>query len=413
MLYNFSIHLYIAAINVASHWNAKAKAWVSGRDRWQQTLAAAMAKAGKRERLWIHCASLGEFEQGRPLIEAVRKNYPGTFILLSFFSPSGYEVRKHYEVADAVVYIPADTRSNAKQFLDLLQPDLAIFVKYEYWLNFLSEMHQRDVPLIMVSSIFREGQPFFQWWGGAWRKALAVIDHFFVQDPHSAKLLQQLGISHHTVAGDTRYDRVIDIARKFEEIQAIRQFCEGKRVIVAGSTWEKDELILQYFASRHPDVALVIAPHEIHEAHLRHIEKLFPGALRFSTLNNGTGTDASVIIIDNIGMLSRLYHYADLCYIGGGFGKGIHNVLEAAVHAKPVYFGPAFSKFREAKELIACGGAFSISDAAAFEEKASALLHDPLALQQASKAAGDHVKGHAGATQKIMDHIQEKRLLTN
>lgn len=413
MLYSFSIQVYIAAINIASLWNAKAKAWVVGRKHWQKNIREAAAKAGNKKRLWIHCASLGEFEQGRPLIEAVRKTYPDTYILLSFFSPSGYEVRKNYDVADAVVYMPADTPSNARIFLDLLQPDLAVFVKYEYWLNFLSTMQARNIPVLMVSSIFREGQPFFKWYGAAWRKTLAGINHFFVQDTPSGKLLQGLGLNQFTVAGDTRYDRVMTIAQKFEDIPVIKKFCAGNRVIVAGSTWDQDEAILQYFLSRHPGVKLVIAPHEIHEAHLAYIEKLFPGAPRFSVIKDGNETNARVMIIDNIGMLSRLYHYADLCYIGGGFGKGIHNVLEAAVHSMPVFFGPAFSKFREARDLISVGGGFSVSDAADFENKVSALLSDHRALQTASIAAGEHVKGQAGATQKIIDHIQEKRLLTS
>lgn len=412
MLYSLFIHLYVAAIRLASLWNAKARSWSAGRKDWRSGLQAIRNKAGDRPILWIHCASLGEFEQGRPVIEALRAQHPTSFILLTFFSPSGYEVRKDYAVADAVCYLPADTPANARFFVQTLRPALAIFVKYEYWLNLLAELRDRQVPVLMISAIFRENQVFFSWYGTAWRKALAGISHFFLQDGDSADRLNELGIHHHTVAGDTRFDRVLQLAAAFSEIPEIASFCGNQQVLVAGSTWPEDEAIIAACLRARPDLKCILAPHEIHAAHLDHISNVMPDAIRFSVWKKEASPAARVLVIDNIGMLSRLYHYATVTYIGGGFGKGIHNTLEAAVYGKPVLFGPHYQKFREARELIREGAAWSIQQEDGMIIKMQELLDQPSARESSGLAAGNYVRAQAGATQKIMQYIQENRLLT-
>jgi 3-deoxy-D-manno-octulosonic-acid transferase len=404
--------MYSAAIGLASQWNPKARLWVDGRKNWREKLKEAMASAGGRRTVWVHCASLGEFEQGRPVIEAIRRQHEEVFIVLSFFSPSGYEVRKNYEGADHVCYLPPDTRANARDFLDLVQPSLVIFVKYEYWLNLISEIRDRGIALLMISAIFRPGQVFFRWYGGKWRKALTMVDHFFVQDDRSAVLLGQLNVNGYTKSGDTRFDRVISIRDNFTPVPGIEEFCGGSQVIVAGSTWEEDEEAWDHYANTNGELRFIIAPHEVYEGHLRSIEKLFRDTIRYSSFSKNANSAARVLVIDNIGMLSRLYHYADICYIGGGFGAGIHNILEAAVHGKPVIFGPEYEKFLEAVEMIEEGAAFSISSALELEETVKGLLADREKLACASAKARAYVEGKAGATDKIMDYIQEKRLLT-
>ncbi len=373
-----------------------------------------LAKASGKKRVWIHCASLGEFEQGRPVIEEIRKSYPDVFIVLSFFSPSGYEIRKHYDQADAVVYLPPDTGSNAREFLNIIDPQLVIFVKYEYWLNYLEEMHARKIPMLMVSAIFRPGQVFFRWYGQRWKNILQKVSHFFVQDPQSTELLNLAGVDHYTLSGDTRFDRVIAIRDKFSPIDTVEKFCGDAKVVVAGSTWEEDEEVWDHYSNIHPETKFIIAPHEVYEGHLRSIEKLFKGSTRYSSLSNtGTNGNGHVLIIDNIGMLSRLYHYADITYVGGGFGAGIHNILEAAVHGKPVIFGPEYGKFREAIDMLELGAAFTVSSALELEKTASELFENDALRQEAAEKAIQYVRSKAGATGKIMAYIQENRLLTN
>lgn len=414
MLYSLSIVLYTYGIRLASLWNPKARLWINGRKDWKTRYLHLMQKANGKKKVWVHCASLGEFEQGRPVIEAIRKNDPNLFIVLSFFSPSGYEIRKNYDHADAVVYLPSDTVSNARQFLDIIDPQLVIFVKYEYWLNYMEEMSSRKIPLLMVSAIFRPGQVFFKWYGRRWKGLLHKITHFFVQDPRSAELLERAGVQHYTLSGDTRFDRVITIRNKFEPIDAVEKFCANSRVVVAGSTWEEDEEVWDHYSNIHPETKFIIAPHEVYEGHIRQIEKLFSDSTRYSSWQQGaTNGNAHVLIIDNIGMLSRLYHYADICYVGGGFGNGIHNILEAAVHGKPVIFGPEYEKFREAIEMLDMGAAFTVSSALELEKIASMLMQDDELRIGAAQKALQYVESKAGATDRIMLYIQEKRLLTS
>ncbi len=361
----------------------------------------------------MHCASLGEFEQGRPILESIRKNYPNGKMVLSFFSPSGYEIRKDYPGADLVVYLPLDTPQNARDFLELIQPDLVIFVKYEYWRNFFQEIRARGLPFLQVSAIFQPHQLFFRWYGRGWRKHLRSMTALFVQDKSSADLLNSIEVKQVIVSGDTRFDRVLAICNTFESISKIEQFCAGRNILVAGSTWAPDELALSALAERFSDLALIVAPHEIQEDHLQQLEKLFPDSIRYSALDSDKASHGQVLIIDNIGLLSRLYHYATICYVGGGFGAGIHNTLEAAVHGRPVIFGPHHQKFREAKELIACGGAFSIRHKEELILCVERLLENEEVLLQSSRAAADYVRQNSGSTETILRYIQEKRLLTS
>jgi 3-deoxy-D-manno-octulosonic-acid transferase len=363
-----------------------------------------------QQTVWIHCASLGEFEQGRPVMEAIKEKYPDVFLVLSFFSPSGYEVRKSYPGADAVVYLPIDTAANARDFLDILCPQLVIFIKYEYWVNYLEEMSRRDIPVLMVSAIYRENQLFFKWYGGRWREALRGITHFFVQDDGSRKLLNGLGIDHVTVSGDTRFDRVLAVQRGFRPVDRLEDFCRNRMIIVAGSTWDKDQELLARYVHQHPEIGLVLAPHEIGKAQLSDLKDLFPAADLYSTPGS---TLTNVLIIDNVGMLSRLYHYAHICYIGGGFGAGIHNILEAAVYGKPVVFGPRYEKFMEARDLLSKGGAFTISGQQDLNKTLDRLLADEAFRNQCGMASSAYVLQQAGATGKLLGFIQENRLLTN
>lgn len=361
----------------------------------------------------MHSASLGEFEQGRFLLERIRQRYPGCCIVLTFFSPSGFEVMKNYSGADHVFYLPAPTGANARKFVSVLNPALVLWIKYDYWYHFLTELHRRQVPVLLISAIFRKRQPFFRWYGGLHRKMLRSFRWLFVQTPESARQLASIGfLENVTVSGDTRFDRVADISEHFSPVPLIPEFIKGHAVIVAGSTWPEDEEELDHYANTHPDIRFIIAPHEVDEDHLKEIEKLFHRTVRYSALPSRG--DANTLIIDNIGILSKLYFYATIAYIGGGFGdEGVHNVLEAAVYGKPVIFGPVFNKFREAIGLLEEGGAITIENALELEEALNQLLGNRQYLDECSSAARDFVLRQRGATENILRIIQEKRLLTN
>jgi len=369
----------------------------------------------------MHCASLGEFEQGRPVLEAIRKQYPGYTILLTFFSPSGYEVRKDYKGVDHIFYLPMDTPNHANRFLNIVQPSLILFVKYEFWYYYLHEAKQRNIPALLISGIFRNDQPFFQWYGTFHKKMLGYFSQLTVQNQSAAELLQTIGFHENVlISGDTRFDRVIEIANHFQPIAAFDLFCEGHPVIVAGSTWTEDDEELDHFANTHPNIKCIIAPHDIGEDRLQECLHLYKRSMRYSVyekvLKSGKviPADMNVLIVDNVGMLSRLYHYATICYVGGGFGDdGIHNVLEAAVYGRPVVFGPVYDKYFEAEELLDWGGAFSIEDSLELEELFNELLEDKELYQNAASGSRAYVKNKAGATGKIMAYIEAKRLLTN
>ncbi len=425
-IYRLFLWLYKCGAIALSLCNKKAKDWLSGRKNAINNLRTFVSKES-REIVWFHCASLGEFEQARPLLEAIRRQYPAYSILLSFFSPSGYQIRKNYNGADYVTYLPMDGSANAATFVGVVKPRLVIWVKYEYWHFYLLEIRQRNIPLLLVSGIFRPGQPFFKRWGSFHRQMLSRFSYLFVQTYASKKLLGGIGLSANVgVSGDTRFDRVVEIASQTTPISSVEKFIVGSPVIIAGSTWEEDEEELDHFANTHPEIKFIIAPHQIDEAHLKDIEKLFRYSIRFSALmhaeespvqNSGPnfgGAVPNTLIIDNIGMLASLYQYATIAYIGGGFGNdGVHNVLEAAVYGRPVVFGPVYEKFVEAVQLVELGGAFCIENALELEETLQELLKNTAEYEKAARAARDFVYANRGATQKIMDYIQEKRLLTN
>ncbi len=371
--------------------------------------------------IWMHCASLGEFEQGRPVIEKLKAQGIGYKILLTFFSPSGYEVQKNYKGADWVFYLPMDGPRNAKRFLEIAHPSLVIFVKYEFWYYYLKKIKYRNIPLLLISALFRKDMSFFQWYGKLQRKMLSRFDHLFVQTTESKRLVDEIGLSDIcSVSGDTRFDRVIEIAAAVESIPAIEKFIGNSKAIIAGSTWPEDEEVLQkaFSAINHPSLKLIIAPHEINETHLTDIKILFPNSIRFSELKTRNTTPETCLIIDNIGMLSRLYKYAYVTYIGGGLRTmGVHNVLEAAVYNKPVLFGPFYHKYTEAIGLVQAGGGLPFNDpkknGAMLRELIEALLINEEEYNYRSNTAGDFVQSNKGATQKIIQFIQEKRLLTN
>ena len=361
--------------------------------------------------IWFHASSQGEFEQGRPMIEKIKAEHPEYKVLLTFFSPSGYEVRKNYKGADVICYLPFDTPFRVKKFLNLANPAIAIFIKYEFWGNYLRELRKRGIPVYIISAIFRPDQLFFQWFGKPYRKMLSYFNHLFVQDERSMKLLNEFGITNVTVTGDTRFDRVLDVRKQARELPFIERFLEskeGKRpiVMVAGSSWPQDEAIFIPYFHEHPEMKLIIAPHEIHREHLLSIEAMLKRpSVRLSEAHEDDLADKDCLIIDSFGLLSSIYRYGQIAYIGGGFGAGIHNTLEAAVYGMPVLFGPRYHKFKEAKDLIAVGGGFSITDDSSFRTKMDELLTDPTALETSGQAAGDFVKNSVGATDQILRQI--------
>ncbi|MBL7698395.1 MAG: 3-deoxy-D-manno-octulosonic acid transferase [Chitinophagaceae bacterium] len=409
---NIIIRLLAVAIRIASIWNIKARLWLRGRKNLFERVSAALQNNTKPV-IWMHTASLGEFEQGRFLIENIRSNYPGACIVVTFFSPSGYEVMKNYQGADFVFYLPEPTSKNAKRFITLLNPKLVLWIKYDYWYHYLREIQKRNIPLLLVSAIFRRRHAFFKWYGPLYAEMLRCFTWLFVQDESSLEQLQTIEIKNASVSGDTRFDRVIDIAANFTDVPLIREFTGNAPVIVAGSTWCEDEEEIDHYANTHPEIKFIIVPHEIGDDHLEEIEKLFRHTVRYSQLSaNNNYSEINTLIVDNIGMLSRIYKYATITYVGGGFGdEGVHNVLEAAVYGKPVIFGPVFNQFQEAIDLLEEGAAFTIDNALDLEKTLNNLLTDRELYRECCEAAEQYVKSKQGATKKILDYIQENRLL--
>lgn len=408
-MYNFAIHLYALAVKLVLPFHKKARMMYSGQRETFVLLKEKIDPAAKY--VWFHASSLGEFEQGRPMIEKVRREYPHYKILLTFFSPSGYEVRKNYEGADLVCYLPFDKKRNVKKFLDLANPSFAIFIKYEFWANYLSELHRRHIPTYIISAIFRKDQVFFKWYGSGYRKVLCCFDRLFVQDEASRKLLADYGVTNVSVTGDTRFDRVVDVREQAKLLPLVEKFVASQHTgkcftMVAGSSWPEDEKILLDYFNRHPEMKLIVAPHEIHVEHLVYIESLLKRpSVRFSEAKEDSVSDADCLIIDSFGLLSSVYRYGELAYIGGGFGAGIHNVLEAAVYGIPVFFGPKYQKFKEAKDLIVSGGGFSISNGRMFQERMDEMLAYKELLDTAGKAAGGFVTQYVGVTDKILKEL--------
>jgi 3-deoxy-D-manno-octulosonic-acid transferase len=410
ILYNLSIYFYSFIIQCASFFNSKARLWINGRKDIFVRISEALEDepSGEARRIaWFHCASLGEFEQGRPVIEEFRFRFPSYKIFLTFFSPSGYEIRKNYKDADYIFYLPADTRHNARKFISLVNPRMAFFIKYEYWYNYLRVLHDKEVPYYIISAIFRPGQHYFRWYGSWFRDQIRQVSWFFLQDQESVDLMKEIGITDFSVTGDTRFDRVYAISRQVHSFPLIKKFCGDSPIILAGSTWPEDEVIIfPMIRKSNPAWKFIIAPHETKPERISSlISRLKIPALRYSDAGDENIHDFSVLVIDSIGILAHLYQYSSLAYIGGGFGSGIHNILEAAAFGKPVIFGPVYEKFREAKDLISLGGAFTVSDASHFMEITNFLMTEPGRYSVCSEICHKYVQDHKGATEKIMEMI--------
>lgn len=404
IVYTLGIHLYYIFIHLAALFNSKARLWVDGRKHIFGRLATEIRREQKL--VWVHCASLGEFEQARPVIEAMKSEYPTTQILLTFFSPSGYEIRKNYELADYIYYLPADIPAQVNRFLDLVQPDLVLFIKYEFWYHYLKSIQQRKIPCYLVSAIFHQQQPFFNpIYGRFFRTILPCFDRIFVQNEASAHLLQRIGIQHFEITGDTRIDRVLTIAKQAKKLSKVAAFKSNRPVLVGGSTWTPDEAILIPHINNHPDEwKYIIAPHDISESHLQQIEQhLQVPHQRYSQFRANGST--KVLIIDNIGLLSTIYQYGTIAYIGGGFGAGIHNTLEPIAFGLPVLFGPKYKKFEEAVQLLGRGGAFVVNQPTDFKQNFDA-LQVTTTYQQASQAAKAYIVENEGASKRIMDYFK-------
>lgn len=433
-MYNIAIYIYLIGVAIGSLFNKKIKKMWRGEHEAVDLLKEKVDPTAKY--VWFHAASLGEFEQGRPLIEQLRATHPEYKILLTFFSPSGYEVRKNYEGADIVCYLPLDTIRNARRFLRAVHPVMAFFIKYEFWYNYLHILRHRGVPVYSVSSIFRPGQVFFKWYGRNYAKVLHCITHFFVQNEVSLQLLKGIGIDEATVVGDTRFDRVLQIKEQAKELPIVEAFkgingkgdackgalaedackddlsengCKGCKVFVAGSSWQPDEDIFIRFFNDHPDWKLIIAPHVIGEDHLAYIlDKLQMKAVRYTQATEQSAAEARCLIIDCFGLLSTIYRYGEIAYVGGGFGVGIHNVPEAAVWGVPVLFGPNNKRFQEAQDLLACKGSFEVTDYDSFNTIISRLISDDKFRHQCGEASANYVKSRSGATDIIMKSVVGK-----
>lgn len=433
-MYNIAIYIYLIGVAIGSLFNKKIKKMWRGEREAVDLLKEKVDPTAKY--VWFHAASLGEFEQGRHLIEQLRATHPEYKILLTFFSPSGYEVRKNYEGADIVCYLPLDTIRNARRFLRAVHPVMAFFIKYEFWYNYLHILRHRGVPVYSVSSIFRPGQVFFKWYGRNYAKVLHCITHFFVQNEVSLQLLKGIGIDEATVVGDTRFDRVLQIKEQAKELPIVEAFkgingkgdackgalaedackddlsengCKGCKVFVAGSSWQPDEDIFIRFFNDHPDWKLIIAPHVIGEDHLAYIlDKLQMKAVRYTQATEQSAAEARCLIIDCFGLLSTIYRYGEIAYVGGGFGVGIHNVPEAAVWGVPVLFGPNNKRFQEAQDLLACKGSFEVTDYDSFNTIISRLISDDKFRHQCGEASANYVKSRSGATDIIMKSVVGK-----
>lgn len=406
LFYNIALKGYRLAIQFGAPFNTKAKLWIEGRRHFPDFSSLSGFK------VWFHCASLGEFEQARPLLEKIREQHPSCKIILSFFSPSGYEVRKNYPVADEVVYLPLDTAQNAARFISGLQPNLVLFVKYEFWFHFLNELNRKQIPTVLFSAVFRNNQMFFRWYGGLFRQMLQKFPAVFVQNESSKSLLQTIGIPS-AVANDTRFDRVAAIAAQKADLRLIGLFKGSSKLLIAGSTWAKDEVLLLECVKQDvlKEYKYVIAPHELHKERLRELKSsISVNALFYSELTTENAAQTDVVIIDNFGMLASLYSYAEIAYVGGGFNSGIHNILEAAVYGLPVVFGPNHHKALEAKELIELKGAFAVDG---FEslKKTLVTLSASETLKSASEVSRKYVSARTGGTEVVYNYLISNRLL--
>ncbi len=410
--YVLFLHLYHTGIFVASVGSRKARQWMQGRrmlfKEMEHAVQEDLHKGIDTPPLWLHCASLGEFEQSRSVLERIREEYPQKRILLTFFSPAGYRHCKDTSLADHVFYLPIPTPANVRRFLDLWNPGLVAFVRSEYWYTFMRALSDREVPMVVLSSIFRSRQYFFRFTGRWFRRQLHRISCFFVQEEASAELLNNHGIHQHVVCGDTRFDRVCSLSQNPEPIASISEFAGDSKVLVAGSTWPADEVLLKHLIlDSSLQMKIIIAPHEIHESRIQQVEKLAPGkTVRYSQLQTDPPLDAGILILDTIGLLSRVYQYGHIAYVGGGFGHGIHNILEAATWGLPVFFGPNYKKFAEAKDLIVREGAQVVSGGNELHSHVSAILRDNRLHQRKAKICKDYVAEKSGVTDAVMKHLK-------
>lgn len=403
-MYTIGIYLYMLAVKLAALFgHKKAERLIEGHREIFSSLEKGIKEGN--DYVWFHASSLGEFEQGRPLIEKFRATHPEYRVVLTFFSPSGYRSARNYQQADVVCYLPFDTPANVRRFLNIVNPKMVFFVKYEFWLNYLSALKKRNIPTYIVSSIFRKEQVFFRWWGGFYRKALHCFTHLFVQNESSKELLASIGVKNVTVVGDTRFDRVAKIAEQAHLLPLVASFVEdGKKIFIAGSSWGPDEDVYIPYFNRTPGWKLIIASHEVNEERIKQIEEQVRGlCVRYTQATIEEVRSAKCLIIDCFGLLSSIYRYGTVAYVGGGFGVGIHNVLEAAVYGIPVFFGPNNYKFQEAQQLKACGGGIEISSRAEFEEKIAAMDKDSSVIENAGDAAGKYVSQNAGASARIFE----------
>lgn len=403
LLYNISIRLYKLLVILSSPFHLKAKQWLNGRKHVWETLEA-WGKANEGNVIWVHAASLGEFEQGRPLIEKIKSDYPKKKIVLTFFSPSGYEVRKNYSGADLILYLPLDTPRNAAKWVELLKPEKVFFIKYEYWANYFFEIKKENIPLYIISGIFREDQRFFKG-SSFWRGVLECVHFFFLQNEKSGKLLSSIGLNNYEVCGDTRYDRVVDIRQKSKDIELAKNFASNGITVVAGSSYREEESVLLCLMNEISDLKLIIAPHYIDEGRIseiiRFFEKYAPTRFSEGTLREGS----RVLVIDNMGMLSSLYRYGQIAVIGGGFGKGIHNTLEAAVYGMPVVFGKKYEKFDEAVQLVSTRAALAAKDELEMQEHLKNLIQSEKKRVEMGQRADELVKSNTGAVYAIFEKI--------
>ncbi len=410
-IYSFSVYSYSLLLKLAAPFHPKARLWVNGRKGVLRRMKNEIRT--DKPLIWFHFASLGEFEQGRPVMEKLKKLHPEKQLLITFFSPSGYEIRKNYALADYVYYLPVDTPKKAKIFLDICQPELVVFVKYEFWFHYIQQCHKRNIPLIFISAAFRKDQHFFKAWGGWFRRQLRMADHYFVQKQSSLQLLSSIGIRQASLSGDTRFDRVSEICSAAEAVGNIEVFAHGKPLMMAGSCWpQEEEILAEWFAKNQNLYKLVLVPHDISIGRITEIEKTFSAfkCLRFSVFEDTLAARADVLIIDSIGMLNRLYRHARYAVVGGGFGSGLHNILEAATFGIPVFYGPKTKKFPEAAELQKAGGGFEIQNASDLISMTQKMDADETAYNQAASASKQFIESGRGATQKIIDYIEKTGL---
>lgn len=410
-VYNLFVRLYGLAIFLASFRKIKAKQWVQGRKQWRKHLSQQLGGHTATKRIWVHCASYGEFEQGRPLIEAIKQKYPGYCIVLTFFSPSGYEAFKNWPGADVISYLPLDTKTNAVDFIALVKPDAVIFIKYEFWLNFLFQLKQQHIPAFLVSAVFKSHHPFFKWYGGIFRQSLQTFIRLFIQDEGSAGLLDRIAVKNYEVCGDTRFDRVMQVKENFTPVDFFETYCRGKQVIVAGSTWPKDEeLLLDVFRQLNkPDLVLIIVPHHVDHKSISQLENLIQKHKLDYTLysRKEEGGVKNILLLDAMGLLSTLYYYAQVAYVGGGFNSGVHNCIEPAVYFKPVVFygGADYQKFNEVLDLLSMKAARSVLNQRETMDALAYFLENTEAVGEIKEKLIGYFEKQSGTTKKVLDAI--------